>query len=207
MCPEAGRQVNHQCGKSFSAERLLDGYLRRHLLTNVSYFSLLKPIWDVVIFNLLRDEGAAVRATHSCSVRKPWCEICPKCAYVGLGFHAYLEDEVLDGLFEANLFDRPENLEHYRGLLGLGRPKPFECVGEIDESRLAFEICRRRGVTGRAMELWARRRDGFDPGPTLERYLRVDEARNGLPDDVARATLPLMRAGAAAALRFVESWL
>ena len=205
--PEAGREINHQWGKSFAAERLLDGYLRRHLLANVSYFSLLKPIWDVVIFNLLRAEGVAVRATHSCSVRKPWCETCPKCAYVGLGFHAYLDHEVVEGLFSGNLFDRPENLAHYRGLLGLGLPKPFECVGEIGESRLAFELCRRRGLTGRAIDEWSRRRGGFEPGAALERYLHVDEARSGLPDEVARAILPLLRAGAATARGYVESWL
>jgi hypothetical protein len=205
--PEPSEEVNHQWGKSFAAERLLDGYLRRHLLANVSYFSLLKPIWDVVIFNLLRGEGEAVRATHSCSVRKPWCETCPKCAYVGLGFHAYLDHEVVEGLFAGNLFDRRENLDHYRGLLGLDRPKPFECVGEIGESRLAFEICRRRGVTGRAIEEWVRRADGFDAGAALDRYLRVDEASSGLPEEVARAVLPQLHAGAATARGYAESWL
>jgi hypothetical protein len=204
---ETGEEVNHQWGKSSAAERLIDDYLRRYLLANVSYFSLLKPIWDVVIFNLLRGEGEAVRATHSCSVRKPWCETCPKCAYVGLGFHAYLDPEVVEGLFAANLFDRPENLEHYRGLLGLDRPKPFECVGEIGESRLALELCRRRGATGRAVEAWARRAESFDTRAALDRYLRVDETASGLPDEMARAVLPGMHAGAAAARRYAEPWL
>ncbi len=206
--PAPGEEVNHQWGKSFAAERLIDGYLRRHLLSNVSYFSLLKPIWDAVIFNLLRGEGEAVRATHSCSVRKPWCETCPKCAYVGLGFHAYLEPELVAGLFAANLFDRPENLEHYRGLLGLDRPKPFECVGEIGESRLAMELCRRRGATGQAVDEWARHASGFDPRAALDRYLRVDEAAaGGLPEEVARTVLPRLREGAAEARRRVEAWL
>ena len=202
--PATGEQVNHQWGKSLAAERLLDAYLRRHLLANVTYFSLLKPIGDVVIFNLLRGEGAAVRATHSCSVRKPWCERCPKCAYVGLGFHAYLDREVVEGLFSGDLFDRPENLEHYRGLLGLDRPKPFECVGEIGESRLAMEICRRRGFAGRAVAEWARRAAGFDARAALDRYARVDEAAHGLPREVAQRALPQLRAGAAAARDWVE---
>ncbi|MFQ5348843.1 MAG: hypothetical protein ACE5EG_00205 [Thermoanaerobaculia bacterium] len=205
--PETGEEVNHQWGKSFAAERLLDAYLRRHLLANVSYFSLLKPIWDVVIFNLLRAEGEAARDTHSCSVRKPWCETCPKCAYVGLGFHAYLDEKVVEGIFAANLFDRRENLEHYRGLLGLDRPKPFECVGEIGESRLAFELCRRRGVEGRAIDEWARHADGFDPRRALDRYARVDETRSGLPEQLARALLPRMRSAAAGARDYAESRL
>ena len=202
-----GEEVNHQWGKSFAAERLLDGYLRRHLLANVSYFSLLKPIWDVVIFNLLRGEGEAVRATHSCSVRKPWCETCSKCAYVGLGFHAYLDHEVVDGLFDGNLFDRPENLEHYRDLLGLDRRKPFECVGEIGESRLAMELCRRRGFAGRSVDEWRRHVGSFDPQPVLERCLQVDEATSGMPNTVARAVMPQLRAGAESARGWIESWL
>jgi hypothetical protein len=204
---QAGEGVNHQWGKSLAAERLLDAYLRRHLLTNVSYFSLLKPIWDVVIFNLLRHEGRTVRDTHSCSVRKPWCETCPKCAYVALGFSAYLDHEAIESLFSGSLFDRRENLEHYRGLLGLERPKPFECVGEIGESRLAFELCRARGLTGRAIDEWERHAAGFDAGVALDRYLRVDEANSRLPDEVARAILPRLQAAALTSRGWIESWL
>lgn len=205
--PATGEEVNHQWGKSLAAERLIDEYLGRHLVAGVSHFSLLKPIWDTLIFNLLRDEGAAARTTHSCSVRKPWCETCPKCAYVGLGFHAHLEPEVVEGLFAANLFDRPENLEHYRGLLGLGRPKPFECVGEIGESRLAMELCRRHGATGLAVDAWAEHAAGFDPRAALDRYLGVDEAASGLPAEVARPVLPQLREAAAAARRRLETRL
>ena len=191
--PATGEEVNHQWGKSFAAERLLDGYLRRHLVANVGYFSLLKPIWDATIFHLLRGAGAAVRDTHSCSVEKPWCETCPKCAYVALGFHAYLDRAQVENLFASNLLDRPENLEHYRGLLGLGRPKPFECVGEVGESRLAMELCRRQGLTGRAVDAWAAAATGFDAGAAVDRYLRLDEARCGFPEEVSRPVLPLLR--------------
>ena len=30
--------------------------------------------------------------------------------------------------------------------------KPFECIGEIDEMKLVFECCRRKGLTGKAMD-------------------------------------------------------
>ncbi len=203
---ETGEEVNHQWGKSAAAERLLDRYIGRHLVAGLSYFSLLKPIWDVVIFSLLRAEGAAARSTHSCSVRKPWCESCPKCAYVGASFLAYLDREVVDDLFDANLFDGEANLEHYRALLGLGRPKPFDCVGEIGETRLAFELCRRRGRRGRALEMWAREGLGIDLRSTLDRYLRVDAEVAALPDEVAGPVLPLLGAAAVEARGFIESW-
>src|SRR6185503_9082233 len=55
------------------------------LLANVATFSILKPLHDAVIFGILRARAAAVPRTHSCNVRKPWCERCPKCSYVWLG--------------------------------------------------------------------------------------------------------------------------
>ena len=120
--------------------------------------------------------------------------------------HAYLDREVVENFFSSNLFDRRENLDHYRGLLGLDRAKPFECVGEIGESRLAFEICRRRGFTGRAIDEWARQEVPFDTTAALDRYLHVDEKASGLPEEIALGVLPQMHAAAAAARGWVDSW-
>ena len=39
-------------------------------------------------------------------------------------------------------------------MLGLADHTPFECIGQIDEARLAFELLRRRGVTGAAMQMY-----------------------------------------------------
>ncbi len=204
--PETGEAVNHQWGKSFEAERLIDRYLRSELLANARYFSLLKPLWDVVIFNLLRAEGEAARSTHSCSVTKPWCERCPKCAYVGAGYLAYLDDAQVDGLFQTHMLDLEVNQDHYRGLLGLGLPKPFECVGELGESRLALDLCRRRGRRGRALGLLDQIAEPLDLAATLGRYLAIDYDRAALPAEVERAVEPHLAAGAAAADAFIRSW-
>ena len=60
-----GEGINHQWGKSLEAELLIDNYIRQHLISGLTYFSLLKPIHDVVIFSLLNDDRPAVARTHS----------------------------------------------------------------------------------------------------------------------------------------------
>ena len=53
-----GEPVNHQWGKSWAAETLLDHYVREHVLANVHYFSVLAPVHDEVIFELLAQDAA-----------------------------------------------------------------------------------------------------------------------------------------------------
>ena len=81
---EAGREINHQWGKSFEAESLLSDYISTHLLKSCKYFSLLKPFRDPAIFKALGQFQEKLEFTHSCNVKKPWCKKCPKCAYVWL---------------------------------------------------------------------------------------------------------------------------
>jgi hypothetical protein len=201
-----GEDVNHQWGKSFEAELLLARYIREHL-ANIEYFSLLKPIHDVLIFRLLRDVGSSIRHTHSCNVRKPWCLRCPKCVYVWVSLMAHLPKEQLGSMFDdTNLLDIPENQIFFRQMLGLEPHTPFECIGEVDESRLAFELCRRKGMTGAAMKTYCEEceRPGVD---VLDRYLTVDRVNSNLPPWVAQRITPLLESVSRSALTELTSLL
>lgn len=55
-----------------------------------------------------------------------------------------------------NLLDVPELQSAWTDLLGLGAHNAFECVGEVDETRLAFRACAEAGLQGRAMDLFKR---------------------------------------------------
>ena len=182
--------VNHQWGKSFAAEQLLNSYIQTELISNFSYFSLLQPIYDVVIFNMLRGEDEAVKATHSCNIRKPWCGRCPKCAYVWLNYMAYLPTKLVDDIFGENLFDLPENTESFRQMLGLAKHTPFECIGQIPEAQLAFEICKRKGLTGEAMTLYQQHFLTLETAEILDRYLQVDAQASGIPQHYFDRILP-----------------
>ena len=191
-----GEHVNHQWGKSLEAELLLNQFIRREFISNVSYFSILKPIHDVLIFNLLTDDAGAVKNTHSCNIRKPWCGECAKCAYVWVNYMAYLPSGTSGAIFEKNLFDAPQTQRWFGQLLGLGAHKPFECVGEISEVRLAFELCRRKGMTGQAMDLYKKEVPAPNIPNLLDRYLSVRHDLPSIPREVGHRVFPQMIRGA-----------
>ncbi|RHW25497.1 hypothetical protein D0Z08_18465 [Nocardioides immobilis] len=181
-----GESVNHQWGKSTECEELLARYLRAELIDDCHYFSPLKPVYDPLILTMLAAAPASVPFTHSCNVAKPWCGRCAKCAYVWLGYSAYLPADVVARTFAGlgNLLDVPENDAWFRGLLGLTDHTPFECVGGVDETVLAFELCRRRGLRGRAMTMFEREVPPVDVVLLLERYLGVEGFAESFPADL-----------------------
>jgi UDP-N-acetyl-alpha-D-muramoyl-L-alanyl-L-glutamate epimerase len=201
-----GEEVNHQWGKSFGCELLLASYIKEHI-ADVGYFSLLKPIHDVLIFRILRDVGPAIRHTHSCNLEKPWCLRCPKCLYVWVNFMAHLPEGQLGRMFDGtNVLDVPENQLIFRQMLGLESHTPFECIGEVNESRLAFELCRRKGMIGAAMKTYCEEcaRPGIE---VLERYLTVDRDNCNLPSLVSEKVLSLLNSSSASALTALTSLL
>ena len=152
---KTGEEINHQWLKSTEAEILFSEYIQQALLSNVPHFSVLQPLFDAVIFSVAESRQEASANTHSCNFIKPWCKRCPKCCYVWLMFMAFFPRELVNKMFEgSNLLDFPENEIFFVQLLGLGSRKPFECVGDFDEAKLGFELCRRKGVQGKAMEIY-----------------------------------------------------
>lgn len=192
-----GQEVNHQWGKSTEAEALLSAYIRKHFVENCHYFSILKSIYDVAIFNLLRSDLDAVLHTHSCNLRKPWCGRCPKCAYVWINYMAYLPTVVVERIFHGlgNLLNVPENQVWFRQMLGLEAHTPFECIGQVEEARLAFELCRRSGLEGAAMDVFIREVPPVNVPRLLDRYLHINE-KHTLPDILHDRVLSQMRKAA-----------
>ncbi|MEY3221111.1 MAG: hypothetical protein RIT27_2468 [Pseudomonadota bacterium] len=182
---ETGEEINHQWGKSTEAEQLLNTYIQKQFISNAQYFSLLKPIYDVVIFNMLREHLNDVPFTHSCNINKPWCKKCAKCAYVWLNYMAYLPIDLVNQIFEINLFDLPENQLWFRQMLGLEKHTPFECIGQIEETKLAFELCRRKGLTGKAMDIFIKEVKDFDLNVAANHYAIVDRNYPSLPQEIA----------------------
>ena len=193
-----GEEVNHQWGKGWEAEQLLDTYVRAHLLANVRYFSLLQPIHDEVIFELLARDAALAPLTHSCNVRKPWCGECAKCAYVWLQFAAHLPADVVRATFGEPLSERPGNDRWFRELLGLAEHSPFECVGSPPEARLAMTLARAAGIGGPRLEAYAREVGPVDVAAIARGFVGLGAA-HGMPAAVAAGVVPQLRAAALAA--------
>lgn len=69
-----------------------------------------------------------------------WCNDCAKCRFVFLSLAPFMDRGRLISIFGHDLLDDPRHIEGYRELLGLTGHKPFECVGEFSESRVALHL-------------------------------------------------------------------
>jgi len=88
---------------------------------------------------------------------------------------------LIDSIFIINLFDVDENQRWFSEMLGLASHTPFECIGQVEEAQLAFELCRRKGLTGKAMTLYQKAFPVLDIQPILDKFLIVDN-QDTFPD-------------------------
>ena len=111
------------------------------------YFSLLRPLSELSIARLFSktDKYDAVFTSCNKAFRLDetkrldrWCADCDKCRFVFLALAPFMEKERLVEIFGRNMLDDASQIKGYEELLGLSAFKPFECVGEIEESVLAF---------------------------------------------------------------------
>lgn len=153
-----GEKVNHAWSKTIECEKLYHEYVSTELVQNFQCYGLLRQLSDVSIYRILKKHlvtGDLCRA-YSCNVRPPWCRRCPKCEYVWHSYLAYLGEESAAEIGVAfgneNPFDVPDLRAIFRQLMGAEGFKPYECVGEIDEVRIALEVCWRRGYRGAVID-------------------------------------------------------
>ncbi|NES85593.1 MAG: hypothetical protein F6K10_31615 [Moorea sp. SIO2B7] len=183
------RVINHAWCKSTECEILYEEYIQQEFINNLTIFSLLKPMSDTLVYQLLsqkvRDKD--LKLVYSCNTNPPWCKSCPKCAYVYLSYMAYVTpeqaSEVQYLLNNENLFNRPDLQLYYRQLMGLEAHNAFECVGEIEENKLALEKCVEQGFTGEAINCYLQeaRLDRREYQKLWENYHQLDLSYQRLP--------------------------
>lgn len=149
-----GKEINHQWSKSVAFERAFQTYLRDHVTGGIDYFSLLRPLSELQIAELLIKYRQYLQLFTSCNTNwkivgkkqsQRWCGACPKCAFSYALLAAFLPLKDLLGIFGANFFDADPLQKYYRELLGLEGHKPFECVGTVEETSAAFLLAHRKG--------------------------------------------------------------
>lgn len=144
-----GHTINHQWSKGADFERLLRASLPAGAPT---YVSLLRPLTELRIARRFATYGAYHSVFTSCNKafklqerdRTPWCGDCPKCRFVFLCLGPFLPREELLAIFAGrDLLADGRQTEGFLELLGAeGLFKPFECVGEPDECRVALDLLR-----------------------------------------------------------------
>jgi UDP-N-acetyl-alpha-D-muramoyl-L-alanyl-L-glutamate epimerase len=142
-----GHEVNHQWSKGETAERLLIEAVREHVGLTEPYFSFLRPLSELRIAQLFaahtRYDDVVTSCNQAFKLHDPtvrWCGDCPKCRFVFLAMAPFMPHDRLVHIFGHDLFADPAQLPGYRELLGLDAHKPFECVGEVEESVVAISM-------------------------------------------------------------------
>jgi len=142
-----GITINHQFSKSSLFEDEIRQYINDYISTDLSYFSLLRPLSEVHIGQLFAKTDRYDSVFTSCNrafrLRDTapgarWCGACPKCRFTFLILAAAMPRERLLKIFGTDLLDDAAQLPGYEELAGLAGHKPWECVGEIAESGAAI---------------------------------------------------------------------
>ena len=150
--------VNHQWSKTWQAEQRLQDYVHQYIATNIRIGSPLRQFSELKIAELFAKHAWAKygHSFSSCNLANykqgainqqlTWDGDCSKCANSYLLFAPFVDAEDLRSLFGGeDLLKKPSLQEDFKGLLGIdGVMKPFECVGEIDELRIAYHMARKR---------------------------------------------------------------
>ena len=146
MIPGTG-EVNHQWSKGWAFEQAFAAHLRRAVAADLDYFSLLRPLSELAVARQFSKSDRYDRHFSSCNRNfhllgerpaQRWCGICPKCHFVFLALAPFMSKPRLVGIFGRNLLDDPDQIAGFDALLEYRDHKPFECVGEGQESRAAM---------------------------------------------------------------------
>lgn len=144
-----GLDVNHQWSKGLGFERALRELLAAEVVDGVEWFSLMRPASELGIARAF----AALSPYHgvftSCNRafrlderrrHTGWCCDCPKCRFVFLALAPWLAPGELVAIFGEDLLADERQTADFLALCALDAHKPFECVGEEEESAAAFRL-------------------------------------------------------------------
>jgi UDP-N-acetyl-alpha-D-muramoyl-L-alanyl-L-glutamate epimerase len=151
--------VTHQWSKTWDAELLFSEYVSRYISPDIQVGSPLRRFTELRVAELFIQKAWMTygHAFSSCNkanymqgadnTHLKWCGNCPKCANSYLLFAPFLDARELQSIFNGqDLFTKPTLQDTFKGLLGIDDAmKPFECVGEVDELRLAYHMAQARG--------------------------------------------------------------
>lgn len=150
--------VNHQWSKTWEAEQLFSQYVNEFVSPNIVVGSPLRGFSELRIAELFVEKcwqkyghqfSSCNRANYqqgADNATLAWCGECPKCANSYLLFAPFVEPKELQSIFGGqDLFAKQSLQQTFKGLLGIdGVMKPFECVGETEELRLAYHMAKKR---------------------------------------------------------------
>ena len=140
-----GWRVNHQYSKTSAFERLLGAALDE-AGARTRVVSLLRPLSELAIARGVAREVGLVAQVTSCNAAfaldgpgDGWCGRCDKCRFVQLALAPFSDRDRLVADLGFDALDDPAQVDAFTTMLDAAT-KPFECVGTVEEVRLAFDL-------------------------------------------------------------------
>jgi hypothetical protein len=182
-----GRLVNHQWSKSLECEQLLRAAISERVEGGPTYRSALRDrseLWIAREFSRHPEYFDSFMSCNRAFRQDPdarattWCGQCDKCLFTDLVLAPFVDRSVLESIFSGSEpLGTPSCVEGLEVLVGLSdRPRPFECVGDVDEcaSALVATAARSDRADQRHLAMLASRCVGAPPidqllasGPTV----------------------------------------
>jgi UDP-N-acetyl-alpha-D-muramoyl-L-alanyl-L-glutamate epimerase len=143
-----GVEINHQFSKGLPAERMLRAALAE-ATDGLELFSVLRPASELAIARAFARMEQYHPAFTSCNAifridpqlrASSWCCDCPKCRFVFLALAPFIDPAHLREVFGRDLLEDEGQFEGFALLTATGGHKPFECVGEEEESLAAIRL-------------------------------------------------------------------
>jgi hypothetical protein len=141
--------VNHQWSKSWVAEELLARAIEERIGEDFVVASFLRDRSEIWVGARFAEQRAYHHVFRSCNRAfsndpaarlTTWCGVCDKCLFTNLVLAPFLSRNELRDIFRAEPLANPDLGDQLASLVGLGaHHKPFECVGDPDESAVALE--------------------------------------------------------------------
>ena len=142
------RDINHQWSKSWTAEGLIGDALEEILGSEfvvASYLRDRSELWVGQQFSELAQYHHVFRSCNRAFTQddrrraSDWCGTCDKCLFINLILAPFLTRGQLREIFASEPLSDPDLEPQLRTLVGIGLDhKPFECVGDPNESAVAL---------------------------------------------------------------------
>jgi hypothetical protein len=142
------RDINHQWSKSLLAEELIGAAIAERIGDDFVVASFLRnrsEVWVAKQFASLTDYHRVFRSCNRAFNQLAneraltWCGECDKCLFINLVLAPFIPRDTLQEIFSSEPLANLALRAQLESLVGIGHDhKPFECVGDPDESAVAL---------------------------------------------------------------------
>jgi hypothetical protein len=148
-----GHPINHQYSKSIAFEGLMRAALTETVGQRPQWFSLLRPFSELWIARSVATQAIAAHDKFTSCNRnfvfagtkvladgERWCGRCPKCVFTATIFAPHCDAGEMETIFGKDILGDAANIPMARDLAGLGTKKPWECVGDVEDTAAALAM-------------------------------------------------------------------